>query len=322
MNVNRFKAGALQACQYLLRFLQLQLFLTLVSWPLLLYWGLPLSLASIVGNFIFTPFLVVFLLLSSLLFLCELCFIPHTLLIYALEHVSNFWYNILLYADRSWLIYAPEPSCIAVILVLVSGFYILHHKKFSHPFISCTLFTCVLTLFYAYLYSIHPQPGTEHITCFNNALTLITSNCHKTILIDPGYLARRISAPDYVQFTLVPQLSKKGIRSLESVIIFKPSRTTFKALATLCSHYPIKTMYMPAWSGQLSNTGWKAWQELRTAAVRYNTTLITLDSANCAVLPLSAHEYIALNAQNNNKIIRKNKLIYPELSLTREKYTL
>lgn len=314
------KAGALKTYQYLLHFLQLQLFLTLVSWPLLVYWGLPLSLASIIGNLMFTPFLVVFLLLSSLIFLCELCYIPHALLVYLLEYTSNLWYSILLYADRSWLIYAPEPSGSAVFLILVCSFCILHHKKLSHPLTSCALFACVLTLFYAYLHSICPQPGTHSLPCFDNTLTLITDD-YNTILLDPGSLGRRITAPDYIQFTLVPHLSKKGIRSLESVIALKPSLTTFKALATLCTCYPVKTIYMPAWSGQLSNTGWQAWQKLRAAALQHSTTLITLDSTSCALLPLSAHEHIALNVPSN-KIIRKNKLIYPELNLTREKYSL
>lgn len=315
----KLKASALQAYEYLLRFLQLQLFLTLVSWPLLLYWGLPLSLASILGNLIFSPFLVVFLLLSSLIFLCELCYIPNTLLIYVLEHTSNLWYSILLYADRSWLIYAPEPSFVAVTLVFVCSFFILHHKKISRPLISCALFTCVLALFYVYLHSTRPQqPGTEHIACFDNTLTLITSN-YKAVLIDPGSLGRRITAPDYIRFTLIPKLSKKGIRSLESVIALKPSLTTFKALATLCTCYPVNTVYIPAWSGQLTHTGWQAWQELRAAALQHNTMLITLDGTSCALLPLSTCEHIALNT-HTHKIIKKNKLIYPEIILTREQY--
>ena len=299
-----------QTGSYLIKFLHLQLFLTLMSWPVLLYWGLPISLASIVGNLIFGPFLLVFLLLSSLIFLGEFLSIPTTLLIWLLEYISNLWYTILLWSDRSWLLFYAQPSFIVASLVCAATLLVLHHKKLT-PLQASSLFTCLLLIFLLYLTFTRLNPGTYPLDCFDKQLTLIATK-HTTVLIDPGILGRRSSAPDYIRYTLIPQLSKKGISHIDSIITCKPSLTTFRALATLCHYYPVNAVYIPAWHGQLTHTGWHAWEQLKSTAEKYNTQIITLDTST-ALVPLSTTEHLCITSQALNK---RNKLIYPELTLT------
>ena len=69
---------------HIIQFLQVQLFLSLASLPILVAWGIPFSLATVAGNFLFSPFLTLFLLLSSLIFFTELIFIPNAWLIFFL----------------------------------------------------------------------------------------------------------------------------------------------------------------------------------------------------------------------------------------------
>jgi len=81
--------------RWFLRFIQVQLFITTISLPILLSWGLPISLLSPLGNLIFFPVLVLFLLLSSLVFFFEIIHIPNEWLIYCLEKVTLAWFSIL-----------------------------------------------------------------------------------------------------------------------------------------------------------------------------------------------------------------------------------
>ena len=109
--------------------LQLQLFLTLTAFPILLAWGLPLSWMSLISTPLFSPLFTLFLLLSSLIFFTELLFLPNALFIYGLEKVAQFWLWILHFENGSWLIGFTKPSFLLLLLCPLSTLFIMHHKK-------------------------------------------------------------------------------------------------------------------------------------------------------------------------------------------------
>lgn len=76
------------------KFLYLQLFISLIAFPLLLCWGLPISLLSPVGNLIFGPFLTVFLFLSSMLFFTELLYLPNGWIASVLDTFTQSWLSL------------------------------------------------------------------------------------------------------------------------------------------------------------------------------------------------------------------------------------
>ena len=88
-----------RAEKLLVRSIQLQLYLTLISGPILVYWGLPVSVASPLGNILFHPLLTAFLFLSSLIFFCQILHIPHGIFVYALQKTSHSFHYLL----GSWL---------------------------------------------------------------------------------------------------------------------------------------------------------------------------------------------------------------------------
>src|SRR5579862_7575785 len=99
--------------------LSMQLFLSLVSLPILASWGLPISLMSPIGNVIFSPLLTLFLLLSSIIFFCELFCIPNEFFVWLLELVSQVWRWGLSCTYGSALIACKKPAlwlCIAITL--------------------------------------------------------------------------------------------------------------------------------------------------------------------------------------------------------------
>src|SRR4051812_19287834 len=101
-------------------FLELQLLISIVILPILIAWGLPTSIMSIVGNLIFAQILTLFIFISALLFTTDLCGIPNFWIAQALEWVTSIWHYVLSFGSAHWLIGFPAwmfpISCILAIL--------------------------------------------------------------------------------------------------------------------------------------------------------------------------------------------------------------
>lgn len=298
--------------EYILKYLQLQLFITIVSLPILIMWGLPISLASPLGNFIFNPFLMVFLLLSSLIFFCEVCYIPNYYLIVLLEYFNSFWLYIISTAKRSWLVAIAQPPLVILLLLLLITFAALHHKKLLKTYLSVIslLIIICITISGGYYFS-KLNARIAHISCFDKELTFISAkNCN--LLIDPGVF-RRVSAPSYITFTLIPQLIRThGVKSIDHVICLKPCNLSFQALAALINKVEVKYLYLPNWNGQLNNSALMAWQNFLETIKKFDTQLIFINSEEYTI-ELSENDKITFTAQE--KPIKKNKLSYPEISI-------
>src|SRR3972149_9378673 len=103
--------------QSLLKSIQLQLFISFISLPFLIGWGLPISLLTPVSTLIFGPFLTCFLLISSLIFFLELFYLPNGALIWCLEKVTSAWLACLSLEQRAWLIGFSKPPLIVLLLI-------------------------------------------------------------------------------------------------------------------------------------------------------------------------------------------------------------
>ena len=289
----------------LLKYLFLQLFLTLCSWPLLLAWGLPLSYASILGNLIFTPFLTLFLLFSSLIFFCELVYLPSSFFAFLLEITSSCWTKLLLISSRSWLFAYPLPSIFFSFLITLGAGTLLHYTCRSQLKKSAALL--VLLVFVSLLLKIPSQyEGTFTVPCFEGEVTIIQKGS-TALLIDPGIMGRRVSASSWVLYTLIPLLYKNGIRTIDSICA-KPSTTTFRALTALVDTMPVKHVYLPRWKGRLKNSGWAAWEKLLSTSLKYGTKLTQVEELVTITLGKRTLELFA-----QDKITKKNMMHYKAL---------
>ena len=90
--------------------------------PILLWWGMPQSSMSFVGNIVFAPFLSIFILLCALMLGTSLFgFIPIALSA-PLERVTQVWMNCLTYGSVNFLYGQQNHPAIFVSLMLVVGF--------------------------------------------------------------------------------------------------------------------------------------------------------------------------------------------------------
>ncbi len=288
-------------------YLQIQLFISLISWPFLAAWGLPFAPAGLIGNFIYAPFLIVFLLLSSCICFTELFYLPNGFLIYLLELLTTLWQSILSSGTRSWLFLGAHPPFSITLLLPFIAFCIILYKPLTS---SRRIFALSIVYLIAGCIVPHLYTSTDlhlHIPYYTQELTLIRSQNHTT-LIDPGIIGRHLSAPKKISYTLLPLLIKQGITKLDSIIIPKPSYMVFEALSRLISSFPVKAIYIPSWQGVCKNRCWAAWEQLLRNAQKYHTKINLVSKP----LTLSCGK-ISYALTPSKKHSKRNNLIYHEL---------
>lgn len=289
------------------QYLQVQLFISLISWPFLAVWGLPFAPAGLIGNLIYAPFLIIFLVLSSCICFTEVLYLPNGFLIWLLELLTSLWKSILLQGTRSWLFIGAHPPLYISLLLPPIAFCIILYKPLTS---SRRIYT--LSIVYLIAGFIVPRLYTStdlnlSLAFYSQELTLMRSLNHTT-LIDPGIIGRHLSAPKKISYTLLPFLIKQGISKLDSIIIPKPSYMVFKALSRLISSFPVKAIYIPSWQGTCKNRCWAAWEQLLKEAQKYGTQIISVSEP----LTLSCGK-ITYTLSLSKSLSKRNKLIYHEL---------
>ena len=222
--------------------MHVQLFLSLLSLPVLVAWGLPFSLTTVFGNLIFTPFLTLFLLISTGIFFSELLKIPNGWLIYALEKLCAFWMYCLDHGSTSWLYGIDRWGIVLCTLGALTACILLHHKQWGREKNSWPLFLLLLLTPFAYqkVRSFFCQKG--YITCIKKN-ALITSTNGKISVIDYGALGEKKSAGTWIQYTFLAETLKRcGSVQFEKVTSSYPNVQTIEALITLCKHARVKKM--------------------------------------------------------------------------------
>jgi hypothetical protein len=306
MNKNIIKS----ATKWFLRSVQFQLYLTLMSMPILAYWGLPVSLASPIGNILFHPLLTIFLFLSSLVFFCQVFHIPNGIFIYALEKTSCSFNYCLGFGSPSWLIGFAKPSLWILIFLPVTTAIILCFKKTRNPYKSILSLLGLFFLFSLSLKFTCKPPSVTQIPCNKGTLTLFTIN-KQIVLVDPGALGQCISAASWVEFTLGPTIvNMTGKTTIDHLFLLQPSQLSFEALAALCNVITIKNLYMPFWKGEMSRGQKRAYAKLMKAAKNQQTKISRI--GHKILIPFNA-DSICITPQK--QFIMSQQMKYPSLEL-------
>lgn len=270
------KSFSSKCVTYLARFTQVQLFLSLASLPIIISWGLPLSVMAPIGNLVFGPFLALFLLCSSLIFFTELLTIPNGLFIFILDKVSTLWLGCLSWGSKHWLIGLYKPPLIPVICIVLCGFFVMQHKKLGQLYPSIVCLSILLIGTTGYLVLSRPRSCEFHVPCAKRQVQITVSQGTVT-LEDHGALARKFSPESWVQYNLLSELTQQiGSTTIHRVIIKDPGTLTFQALTALCEHADVKVIELPYWNHELSKAGWRAFFCLRSTAKKEKTTIVRI----------------------------------------------
>ncbi len=251
--------------RYLTNFVQSQLIVTLVSIPILVGWGLQISMMTLIGNLIFAPILTIFLILSSLVFFTELIGIPNLFVIKSLEFVTIFWDIILSLGKKEWLWGFCKPTTFFLFLIPAVAFLILlfiktksSKTKFLSLFGFCCLSIFCLSIIPTFF---HKQPASS---TFYDGKLIINFDADKNItLVDNGFFNTKSSPEKTINYELKQYLIKNiGKTELQNVILLKPGCRTFKATQELCSRIEVKKVTLPFFEKKLSKAAWREFFKL------------------------------------------------------------
>lgn len=260
---------------WLLDFIYIQSYVTLLSLPILIAWGLPFSVFSPLGNLIFNPFILLFLLLSSLIFFGALLGIPITWPSYALDTLTQWWLSFMDLAPHNSSVGFCEPPWIMLIIIPIITLTIVHHPltRARNRSIAC------FTLLFAFISLISICSQSDDIIlipCNNGAITVLHHR-KQTIVIDPGFIGQRPSGKQWAQYELIPAITKRtGIARLNTVICLQPTATILQALEQMCHTTSIERLMIPYWEGTVSKGMNRAWYSLKKTAESYGTTIMRI----------------------------------------------
>jgi hypothetical protein len=240
---------------YIINFTKSQLIVTLVSIPILVGWGLQISMMTFIGNLIFAPVLTIFLILSSLVFFTELIGIPNFFIIKSLEFVTIFWDIVLSLGKKEWLWGFCKPTTFFLFLMPIIAFLILifiKAKSSKMKFLSmlgfCLLAICWLSTVPQFL---SKQPTSS--TFYDGKLTINFDTNKRITMIDNGFFNTKSSPEKTINYELKQYLVKNiGKAEIENVILLKPGYRAFKATQELCYSLDVKKITLPLFEKKLS----------------------------------------------------------------------
>ncbi|MBL4587966.1 hypothetical protein JKY79_01335 [Candidatus Babeliales bacterium] len=268
---------------WLINYFIVQIILMAVSLPFLVAWGIPFSLASIVGNLIFTPFISLFLFVSSLFFICNIFGYAPSFLIYILEVISSIWVEALTCGSPSWMVSIPHGSSLLVGLyasiLIYASVTTRWHQLYKNP---THIITFALTLMIIFCFG-NNFFNSYHPRLVGNKL-LIDPSPDKTLKIyDTGFLSRPGSITSKVHYDLKKALTESyGLPPIEEYISDRLNKKTCKGLAELCKITEIKKIILPPLK-KMPKDFWWAYYSLKRISAGTNTQIIHSRSARKTV---------------------------------------
>ncbi len=263
--------------QSLLKSIQLQLFISFISLPFLIGWGLAVSLLTPVSTLIFGPFLTCFLFVSSLIFFLELLYLPNSALIWCLEQITAIWLACLNLEQRAWLIGFTKPPLFILLIIPCIALIAVHSKRITTISTRTALLAILLVAICSALkFFPYPHNTLEKIPYNNGDITLI--NLDKTlILIDPAFIASRPSYESSISYTLIPEIIQKtGCMHIDHFIVYKFNKRILDALQFLATKMTIKNVYLPTWKGRIPPFAWRSYAQLKKTILANNGKIISV----------------------------------------------
>ena len=224
------------ACRWLLRFITLQLFVSLMSLPLLVAWGLPLSMLSPFGNSLFNPLLTLFLLLSTLIFISELMYLPNQWFCWLLEKTNSLFVATSSYADSSWLVGIRQlPMPILFTLPIIGLWIIITPRLRTQGARACALAGTLIVIFAGAYVTNSSYLGACASHCKNKPAALAYAD-HTLAVFDYGALNATSRCRTWWDYTLMSQVTKKtGKTTIDYLVCLNPSEKTLEGVAIIIS---------------------------------------------------------------------------------------
>jgi hypothetical protein len=218
-------------------FLELQLLISVTIMPILIAWGLPISIMTIAGNLVFAQFLTAFIFVSTLLFICEIWGIPHNYLVLLLESISHVWHYFLSFGSAHWLVgfaswMFPISSFCAIIACALYNMKISSQKHRIVILITLLSITPII-------HKICEDRSTHTTVIHGSQKMFLAKKNNKIYAFDCGALGARPNSQSWIEYTLAPTLVKiLGATHIDILFLCKSNSRTKNATWSLTEHIP------------------------------------------------------------------------------------
>lgn len=259
---------------FLINFLLAQLVITLISMPILIHWGLPISKMSFVGNLIFFPVLSIFLMISSLIFFTEILNIPNSIFIYLLNKITKAWQLLLNNGQKSWLTGFSKANFVILLIIPILTFLIMNNKIINTKIKKIASLGLLLIAFTITLRISNRYSQTKEISLYNKIFVTKTKN-NKIKIKDRGMFAKKQSVDKFVEFELKSEIIKNfGTLKIKTLSVKNPGLRVFKGITACSKFFEIKKVKLPFFDKKLSKYGWKMFFEMKNELIKNNIKLI------------------------------------------------
>jgi hypothetical protein len=261
-------------------FLQTQLLLTVISIPILVGSGLPLSIMTIVGNFVFSQVLIIFLVVSSLFFFTQLLHVPNEWIVFVLEKLTDTWDTVLNLGSQDWLLGFAQPSFWFLLSMPIATFFILQSSLVVGAWrrIVVLFFICLTCMFGLQFCSrVIVTPPKE--ICLQNKLDIKRNNDGSLNITDHGFFNTKKTPDRFVNFEFRQYMIKTfGDVVIAEYVVAKPGHRSFQAAAAVCLTFKVRKLMLPWFKKKLSKGAWRQFFEMKRAAEAKN---IVIGRCNC-----------------------------------------
>jgi hypothetical protein len=218
-------------------FLELQLLISVVILPILIAWGLPISMMTILGNLVFAQFLTAFIFVSALLFVSDLFGIPNHYIELSLEWISQIWHYFLSFGSAHWLVGFSYWIFPISFICAIAGCNIYYLKMKSQNYRIITLIILCLTT--PIIHTVFQNRSIHTTLRQGNQKMHIIKHNGKIYAFDLGALGARQCSQSWVEYTLAPAMVKiLGATHIDCLILCKSNSRTKKAAQDLMQHIP------------------------------------------------------------------------------------
>ncbi len=222
-----------------LLFLELQLLISIVTTPFLIGWGLPLSTISIVGNLFFSPFLTIFICVSSFIFITDIFGISNIFLQNILNTITYVWCILLSYGSPSYLIVFENKLLPIASIVALLACSIYYNKIACQKSRLCILL--IMSTILPVVSYIQKPFSKHHKICNGRKNFYIILYKDQIYAIDLQALGAKKGYESWIEYTLIPEIIKHtGFYKIDCLITTTPTQRSQQAVYFLSQHLSIK----------------------------------------------------------------------------------
>lgn len=243
------------------------------SAPILLWWGMPLSGLSFIGNIIFAPVLAVFIMLCALFMGTSFVGLSPDFLKIPLETTTEWWFWALNFGSKRFLyaqIAHPIIILIAIIIVLVTGWWILRSTTKALILKGLISGGIATTL----LFAIPLKNAESSLTNKSGSLTIKQPQSGFITIDDTGFFKGIKTPAKGIPFNVKrPIIQAHGTLCIKKFTTTILSTRTLESIAELIICMDVREINLPHIHPPQTASVWRALARIRKLAKEQNVRI-------------------------------------------------